>query len=183
MAKRSNEAARFKTAGRGYARAEVEKAIAKYEQMLDEASRRIAQLEIDIDKAKESEAAAIDQAFFSLLEVKDRILGSAETRAQAILEEARDRAGAVDTHSGAKPSAILENAQRQAEELLAAAKSEAAVIQQQADTSITFEQEPDEIVRAAHEQADQIRSAAQGEVDQARLTAATNSAARCATEG
>ena len=105
MAKRSNEAARFKTAGRGYARAEVEKAIAKYEQMLDEASRRIAQLEIDVEKTKESEAAAIDQAFFSLLEVKDRILGSAESRAQALLEEARDRAGAVDTHSGAKPSA------------------------------------------------------------------------------
>ncbi|NNF88983.1 MAG: hypothetical protein HKM97_10680, partial [Acidimicrobiia bacterium] len=97
MAKKDKDTTRFKTVGRGYSRSEVERAVARYEQQLDDASRRIAKLETDVEKAKESEAAAIDQAFFSLIEVKDRILGSAESRAQAILSDARDRAQAVET--------------------------------------------------------------------------------------
>ncbi len=72
------ERARFETSRRGYARAQVEEAIAEYEETLDEASRQIARLESEVEKRKDLEAAAMDQAFFSLLELKERMVSKAE---------------------------------------------------------------------------------------------------------
>ncbi len=135
VAKKSGERARFETSWRGYARAQVEKAIAEYEETLDEASRRIAHLESEVEKRKDLETAAMVQAFFSLLEVKERMLANAEERAEAILADARQRADAVDAHSGSRPSSILDDAQRQADELLQAAKDEAALVQEEAENT------------------------------------------------
>ncbi len=133
------EAPEFKTSLKGYLREDVDRYI---ESIRAAAGAEIARLENNVTNAETLETAAIDRAYFYILDVRARLLADANLRARGVLLDATNRAAEIRNAAreglaeSADPEAMLAEARLRAEELLSTAAAEAERIQGEARDAV-----------------------------------------------
>ena len=119
------EAPEFRSQVKGYARDEVDRHLESVRTAVD---GEIAKLEQRLSSAEAAETAAIDRAYFYILDVRSRLLSDANQRARTLLFEASNRAaeiraGVRDGIATAEDSeALLAQGRLQAEQTLSEAE-------------------------------------------------------------